>query len=253
MTSMMKRKMISQKRYKAVFQSLAIGDSFGAEYEGGIAERFLWRLIGTTRDGKKRYTDDTQMSIDVARSLLKSNGVNQDHLAQTFASSYRWSRGYGPSAAKLLKGIQQGKKWQSLNRKKFKEGSMGNGAAMRAPIVALFHPIDDENLYRYIQQSAEITHAHPIAIEGARIIATSVCMALKDASNENILKSLITNCHITVYQTKLDQCVDFIQATHSPDLKTLKKQLGNGILASESCVTAVYFGLKYRELTLKKC
>ncbi|KZN55777.1 ADP-ribosylglycohydrolase family protein [Pseudoalteromonas luteoviolacea] len=56
-------------------------------------------------DAKQRYTDDTQMSIDVANSFIASQRIEQNHLAEEFAKSYHWSRGYGPSAAKLLKGI----------------------------------------------------------------------------------------------------------------------------------------------------
>ncbi len=44
--------------------ALALGDAFGAPYEGGILERAVWALIGR-RNGKRRWTDDTQMTIDV--------------------------------------------------------------------------------------------------------------------------------------------------------------------------------------------
>jgi len=97
--------MTSLKKYSGCFLGLAIGDSYGAAYEGGSMEKLLWRIIGTTKDGKLRYTDDTQMSIDLAQSFLYNHTVNQEHLASTFASSYQWSRGYGPSATKLLKKI----------------------------------------------------------------------------------------------------------------------------------------------------
>ncbi len=40
----------------------ALGDAFGAPYEGGLPERLLWALIGG-RKGIRRWTDDTQMSI----------------------------------------------------------------------------------------------------------------------------------------------------------------------------------------------
>ncbi len=74
---------------------LAIGDAFGAPYEGGFLERAVWALIGT-RNGKRRWTDDTQMTIDVIESLVEYGGVNQEDLARRFAESYRWSSGYGP-------------------------------------------------------------------------------------------------------------------------------------------------------------
>lgn len=80
---------------------LALGDAACAPFEGGVVERALWRLIGRTRDGKQRYTDDTQMSLDLAETLISGQGnLDQQALADAFASGYRWSRGYGPGAAK---------------------------------------------------------------------------------------------------------------------------------------------------------
>ena len=76
-------------------------DAACAPFEGGVVERALWRLIGRTRDGKQRYTDDTQMSLDLAETLISGQGyLDQQALADAFASGYRWSRSYGPGAAK---------------------------------------------------------------------------------------------------------------------------------------------------------
>ncbi len=69
-------------QYQGCFLGLALGDTLGAPYEGGPLERLLWKSIGKTKDGKLRYTDDTQMSIDIAASFLKHNAISQDHLAR---------------------------------------------------------------------------------------------------------------------------------------------------------------------------
>lgn len=161
-------------KYKGSFMGLAIGDALGAPYEGGYVERLLWKLIGKTRSGEFRYTDDTQMSIDLANSFIVNKKIDQERLASTFTKSYRWSRGYGPSAAKLLKLIKHGTKWQDANRIKFENGSFGNGAAMRAPVVALCYSYSLGELKENVLKSSEITHAHPLAIEGAQPIALMV-------------------------------------------------------------------------------
>ena len=111
--------MISEEIYSGCFYGLALGDALCAPYEGGILERGLWKLIGKTKAGETRYTDDTQMSLDVAQSLLEQGKVDQDHLATKFASNYRWSRGYGPGAAKMLKKIRKGISWQEVNRQRY--------------------------------------------------------------------------------------------------------------------------------------
>ena len=110
------------------------------------------------------------MSIDIANSFLRNNGINQNHLAFTFADSYRWSRGYGPGAARLLKKIKKGADWQDVNQVQFKNGSFGNGAAMRTPILAMCILEDTERLHEEVVKYSEITHAHPLAIEGAKLV-----------------------------------------------------------------------------------
>lgn len=243
--------MIDESRYTGCFKGLAIGDAYGALYEGGLLERWLWRLIGRTSNGRKRYTDDTQMSLDVAHSFLENKGIAQDHLARTFSASYRWSRGYGPSAAKLLLGIRKGKDWRVLNRSRFKDGSKGNGAAMRAPVVALCHPVNDGTLRAYIEQTAEITHAHPHAIEGAYLIAVATTLLLNDTPNEEVFATLLACCESDLYRSKLQRCKAYCLSESELALKAIRDNLGNGIIASESCITALYFGLRYREYELE--
>jgi len=238
--------MINLNKYSGCFFGLAIGDAYGAPFEGGIIERLLWKVIGRTKDGKIRYTDDTQMSMDLANSFIQNNGINQEHLAKTFANSYLWSRGYGPSTACLLKKVKRGTKWQNANRIKFKDGSFGNGAAMRSPILALCFPEDKEKLNESIIKSSEITHANPLAIEGAKLIAFVTRAALHDWNTETILDNMPTWCKTNEYQTKVAFCIKLIKSAESVQVKLLKDRLGNGIAAEQSSVTAIYFALRYR-------
>ncbi|MCF6439876.1 ADP-ribosylglycohydrolase family protein [Pseudoalteromonas luteoviolacea] len=244
--------MIEKSQFVGCFKGLAIGDALAASYEGGPIERLLWRFLGRTKTGQRRYTDDTQMSIDIVQSFLTCKHVDQTHLAQTFANSYRWSRGYGPSAANLLKGIKNGGSWEQLNRKKFAEGSMGNGAAMRAPIVALCSLSCDDGLVDYVSKSAEITHAHPQAIEGAQLIAHATRLALIGVENVGILQTLCASAVTPIYKLKLSKCLEFVVNGKAQPAQVIKAELGNGMLASESCITALYFAFMYRRLAFSE-
>ena len=124
-------------RFLGSLLGLALGDAFGAPYEGGFLERAVWAFFGT-REGRRRWTDDTQMTVDVVESLVNCRRVDQDDLARRFAQSYRWSRGYGPGAARVLKRIRRGEHWKLAARAVYRDGSFGNGGAMRAPAVGLF-------------------------------------------------------------------------------------------------------------------
>ena len=183
--------MIDPDKYRGCFTGLAVGDALGANYEGGILERILWKMIGKTHNGKHRYTDDTQMSITLARSLLSDNGVHQEHLANSFAQSYRWSRGYGPGTAGILKKIKKGADWKTVNCGNFKQGSFGNGAAMRAPVLSLYFISDHETLLHNVKLVSEITHPHPLAIEGANLIALTTSAALTDYGNNEIREHIV--------------------------------------------------------------
>jgi len=239
--------MVNKSKYLGCFLGLAIGDAYGAPFEGGTIERLLWKAIGKTKDGKKRYTDDTQMSIDIAQSFITQQRINQNHLAITFANSYRWSRGYGTSAAWLLKKIKNGADWKTVTRAKFKDGSYGNGAAMRAAVVALCYPKDLEELNKNITRCSEITHAHHLGIEGAKLIAFVTFSALHNQSNETIIDALPAWCLSEIFKEKVLYCIEALQSTKHTEIKLIKKNLGAGIAAAESCVTAIYFALKYRE------
>lgn len=231
-----------QDRYIGCFLGLALGDSYGAHYEGGILERLVWKTISTTKEGKNRYTDDTQMSIDLAKSLIKNRHVDQQDLSISFANSYKWTRGYGPSAAKLLKKIKNGRHWKEVNRLKFPEGSYGNGAAMRAPILSLFFIHDVNKLKSSVEACSEITHAHTLAIEGAQLVAEATRQSLVNEKPKNILKHLLKLSDEKVYQEKLNYCIGI----RSPlTKKEVIQNLGNGMAASESCITAIYFALNY--------
>ena len=252
--------MVHKELFLGCFLGLALGDSLCAPYEGGPVERVLWRLIGKTLTGKNRYTDDTQMSLDVGESLCENNGVNQDHLARTFASSYRWSRGYGIGAARMLKKIKKGSNWQEVNCSIYPEGSFGNGAAMRAPITALYFFGNDVEIIYAVKKVSEITHAHPLAIEGAGLIALSTSFSLSQSNVDELFKLLLENSKLEEYQIRLEIARQWIENKEAVDSRTVVKQLGNGIAALDSCVTAIYIASRYIDLPfsnmlkfIKKC
>ncbi|KZN44106.1 hypothetical protein N474_23555 [Pseudoalteromonas luteoviolacea CPMOR-2] len=242
--------MIEQAKFVGCFKALAIADACGACFEGGALERALWYFVGKTSDGKLRYTDDTQMSIDVANSFLANHTIDQNHLAKTFGNSYHWSRGYGPSAAKLLKGIHSGKDFNTLNKAKFKDGSKGNGAAMRAPVVAICNFISQAVLKEDITKTAEITHAHPEAIEGAFLIARATQLALIGVDKVGVMQTLCTESKLWPYKQKLVACYKALTSSQPLDSYEIKHQFGNGMLSIDSVVTALYYAFSYRHKPL---
>lgn len=239
-------------RYAGCFLGLALGDALGAPHEGGLVERGLWKLLGKTRNGKIRWTDDTQMALDLAQSLLEADGLQQNLLALRFAASYRWSRGYGPGAAKLLKRIRGGQDWRQVNRAVFPDGSHGNGAAMRAPVIGLYYANRLDELDAAARKSAEITHAHPLAIEGALLVATATRAALAGVVGADLLDSAAAACGHAEFRSRLLAARSWLSDTNPPEPREVAGTLGNGMCATESCVTAVYIGARHLDLSFEE-
>ncbi|MCI5209537.1 MAG: hypothetical protein D3910_12270 [Candidatus Electrothrix sp. ATG2] len=233
---------IHDRIYGAVLAS-ALGDAFGAPYEGGVLERLLWLVLGRRR-GKRRWTDDTQMSADVMESLLTCKRIDPKDLARRFARSYRWSRGYGPGAGKLPKRIRRGEAWQIANRAVFPNGSFGNGGAMRAAPIGIFYGANRERrLVRAVREATVVTHAHPAGQDGAVIIALTAALACLDCSVEGIFKRLHLHVQTIDLQERLAVAERLFRAEHLVEPKQVASELGNGIRAKDSCVTAFFIGI----------
>lgn len=224
---------------------LALGDALGAPYEGGPVERLVWRVIGKTRQGAMRWTDDTQMAIDVAESLVAHGSVDEDDLARRFGQSYRWSRGYGPAAARLLKRIRRGENWRQANRAIYPEGSFGNGGAMRAPVVGVFFAERLDAMVDAARRSAVVTHAHPLALEGAVLVAFVTALAATGCHPTEIVQYAFARCQLGPFRSRLELATRWLQSEANALPKEIRRQLGVGIAASESCVTAVYVSLRF--------
>lgn len=237
--------MSSVDHFTGCLLGLALGDALGAPYESGPLERLVWRVIGRTRRGERRWTDDTQMSLDLADSLIALERFDADDVADRFARSYRWSRGYGPGAARILRRIRRGMHWSEANRSVYPDGSYGNGAAMRAPVVGLFHADDPEAILTVARESARITHAHPRGVEAVLIATTIGTIVVEDVGGIELLDVVASRCDQPVFRERLQLAHDWLVAGSDIPPGAVGKQLGRGIAAEESCVTAVYLGLRF--------
>jgi hypothetical protein len=146
-----------------------VGDALGMPYEGLSAAAIPSRLeMVEARRGRGTYTDDTEMMIVLAESLLEHGCVNEESLAEAFRERCDPSRGYGAGTLQVLALWRQGVPVDAAAGRLFDgEGSLGNGAAMRiAPIAVLFADSPDE-LRAQAERSARLTHAHPLAVDAA--------------------------------------------------------------------------------------
>ena len=161
-----------RSRARAAFLGLALGDALGATVEFMTAaeiraERGVHRDIvggGWLHLPAGRVTDDTEMSLCLARALAAAGGLDLRAVAERFAA---WMRA-GPTdvGSTVRKGIRR---WML-------EGTLagppcdadgGNGAAMRMVPIALATLADRELLARWGIAQARLTHHHPLSDAGA--------------------------------------------------------------------------------------
>ena len=162
----------------------AVGDGLGAPFEG-LFEDMVYKLgppdvIVANPPEETYYTDDTQMAIGVAETLVGCGRIDEATLCAAFVANYDPARGYGSGARRVLGVMGEGGDWRTLARELFPGGSLGNGAAMRAAPVGLMFCDDLDEVAEQARLSALPTHVHPIGIDGARMIALAVALAVRE-------------------------------------------------------------------------
>jgi ADP-ribosyl-[dinitrogen reductase] hydrolase len=161
-----------RSRARAAFLGFALGDALGATVEFMTvaeirAERGVHREIvggGWLRLRPGGVTDDTEMSLCVARALDAAGGLDPAAVAERFAT---WMRA-GPVdvGSTVRKGIRRWVLEKTLAGPP-SDGDGGNGAAMRMVPVALATLADGALLSRWGLAQARITHHHPLSDAGA--------------------------------------------------------------------------------------
>jgi len=152
-------------------EGLSVGDAAG---------RHL-RLDHTAADTATwRYSDDTEMALAIVEVLSAHRCIEQDALATAFARRYQRDpeRGYGPVAYWLLYQLTTGSDWRTVSAQVFRgQGSMGNGAAMRAAPVGAYFADDIPMTVTQARLSAQVTHAHADGQAGAIAVAVAAACA----------------------------------------------------------------------------
>lgn len=159
-----------------------VGDALGMAWEGAPPGAIPDVLeMEDERLGAGTYTDDTQMTIALAESVLRCDVVDDEDLARTFLAAHDPRRGYGAGTTQVFELWRQGVPTRDAAARIFDgHGSLGNGAAMRvAPLAVRFYE-DTVLLSIQARRSARLTHAHRVGIDGAAVQAAAIAAALED-------------------------------------------------------------------------
>ncbi len=230
---------ILRDRFEGCLLGLALGDALGGKFEAQSADAIRARfptvahLIAYPQE-EIWYTDDTQMAIGVAETLVAHGQIIEQRLCEAFVANYVPSRGYGRRARAILEAMEEGRDHKQIAEQYFPGGSFGNGAAMRVAPVGLFFRDDHRLLWQQARASAQPTHLHPLGIEGAQLLALAVaiCSRMEHFDREQFFAQLDSACESEPYRSK-------IAGARGVQAPAELAGLGNQIEALHSVPTAI--------------
>ena len=155
-------------RARGAFIGLAIGDALGAPAEfltrGEIRDKYgvLKEMVGGgwLRLKPGQVTDDTQMSLCIARAIATSRGWSQTAIAENLAA---WLKSKPIDVGDTCRRGIRNYMLKGTLETPDNEWDGGNGAAMRMLPVALFTLGDTALLESCARQQAHLTHNHALS------------------------------------------------------------------------------------------
>lgn len=221
---------------------------------------------------KISYTDDTAMTMQVAKSLISYNPETyQKDLALNFAREYFGApnRGYGASIGSLFNHMRKDKFNDVLSPASYQfggTGSFGNGAAMRVSPVALYClNKSEEFLIDLVKKTSEITHTNAVGINGAILQALAIHKNLKMDPTEELNPKAYLDDLLSHFATvereadefgipeeqhftkQLNEIKKLLNKPHTPSDEEVVNALGHSVNALYSVPTALYCFLRHAQ------
>jgi len=169
---------LTKGRVRGTLYGVAIGDALGAPNEGkrpGWIREPVRRLRAHHKHPAGTVTDDTELTLALAESLLEQGGLDPEDLARRFVERGRRMVGGGRATRAALERLAAGVPWWQAGTP-----SAGNGAAMRAAPVGLF--FDEAREARNVAfVQGLLTHRDRSALAGAIVNALLVGALVRGA------------------------------------------------------------------------
>ena len=162
----------------------AIGDALGMPLEFG-PPRPLDRLVREMEPGRLpagTFTDDTEMALALAESLLAHRPLDPADLAHRFVAWYHAGPDdVGFHTRNVLARIAAGQPWAQAAAavQRQRPDSAGNGSVMRCWPVALAHRDDLDQLLADSILQSRVTHPHPECLAGSAFVNAAIYHLLR--------------------------------------------------------------------------
>lgn len=247
---------MTEDKFQGALLGTLVGDALGMAVEGWQPERIRARYgtIQAMHPGHLSagsYTDDTEMMIGVAESLIRCRGFDPADMVSSWLANCHPHRGYSRATLEVLRLLRSGVSYRQAALQVFQGGSFGNGAAMRVAPVACLYFHSPPRLKLVAREVGRLTHAHPWGWGGAVLQAVAIASALGTSpgqlDKEQFLSALSQSipAGAEIYQRRLNAAADLLKAGSPPGAGEVIDRLGNGGRATDSVVTAIYAFLRH--------
>ena len=252
-------------RFQGCLLGSAIGDALGragegfsleaaVSYHGGPLRSYVpwpgWKSgpVGT-------ITDDTQMTMCIAESIVANGRTDPTDIGRRFAGWLDYGRGKGRTCGSACLRLRAGMPW-------YESGidSAGNGAAMRTAPIGLLRWRSLDQLRLDAALACLITHSHPTAIASAIAMSAGVayCLGQDSASYvpDRFIEFVVT-CIQGIEETDMPErrpggsrttlakrIEELPGLLRLPDSRAVYDYLYNGAFVLESLPTAMYAFLR---------
>lgn len=170
--------------FTGALMGVAVGDALGNPLEGMPADE-IKRRYGhvndyiSAQDPKGTVTDDTELTMILAESLISQRGCDINDFGKRLAAWIEHAHRFGEATRDACLRLRQG-----ISPAQSGSDSAGNGAAMRvAPIGLVYHRSDQrDKLLACVEATSHVTHIDPRAIAGAAAVAAGVAYCVTTGS-----------------------------------------------------------------------
>ena len=186
-------------RIAGALVGLAIGDALGAPVEfsprGTFAPVTAYRSGGRFKLPAGAWTDDTAMSLCLAESLIKNDGLNVTDLLDNFCD---WAETGSNTSTGIAVGIGQNtlrvlgdyRRNGYLKALRFGAKNDGNGSLMRLAPVACYAYSDIDKSRRLASQQSRATHASNPADQSCQLLAELLCRLIEGQAFDEAFQSV---------------------------------------------------------------
>lgn len=221
-------------KFENIFLGIAIGDAYGAGLE--FQDRNWIRAnVDFTRFINKRtdinvpdksvftidykewdYTDDTEMSIAVAKALMSGQSVTDDLFVKHFTDEYLLgfqTKGYKRNGHGSIRLVYNGEK-DIEEIKDFQRNKVypGNAPPMRAIPIGF---VKEELINEYATLNATSTHPHPKAVDASILVARAARGLLVEGIGQD---DLISYCLPFISDRETIKALEAADRLHGPEL-----------------------------------